>query len=61
MIVAKPYQANNLGLKKFTNIMDAVRYLNNEPYISYDMPTIPLKDLVLLGKIYMEDGSEMEV
>jgi hypothetical protein len=56
-VMAKPHQLNTLGMQEFDTVKQAVKYLNSEPNISYDMPTMPLNDLVMLGKIYMSDGS----
>jgi len=59
MYVAKPYLSNNIGLKRFEKIEDAVKYL--EEYTGFEMAyerNRKTKEIVydweLIGKLYKE-------
>lgn len=57
VLVAKPYINNNNELKEFTNVKEAVKYLNS--FLPNDYPIMDMTDFAMIGKLFNKDGSDL--
>ena len=60
MFTAKPKLNNKLGVREFTEVAEAVKYLNEYNQMGDDVSKLQAEDWWLLGKLTAPEGFEFK-